>query len=105
MLVYLSFRYRILCSLNFIITFLKLLQILRISCQSIGKENFFYELDETSYKLSVNICTKFLYFVQIRIHNYLMQPFWIINRMVNYWLIYVRSSFIPEIRATNSISK
>lgn len=36
-LVYLSFRCRILCSLNFIITFLKLLQILRISCQSIGK--------------------------------------------------------------------
>lgn len=69
------------------------------------KGKLFCELGETSYKLSVNICTKFLYFVQIRIHNYLMQPFWIINEMVNYWLIYVRSSFIPEIRATNSISK
>lgn len=99
-LVYLSFRCRILYSLNFIIIFLKLLQILRILYQSVGKENFFLRIGETSYKLSVNICTKFLYFIQIRIHNYLMQPFWIINGMVkhvNYWLIYVRSSFIPEI--------
>lgn len=60
--------------------------------RSIGKENFFCVLGETSYKLSVNIYTKFLYFIQIRIHNYLMQPFWIINGMVkhvNYQLIYV----------------